>query len=220
MRSDSLPFMSSGTTKDLAEEKRDLFSFRYYVRRSEDAHTHLTASEMEELKTKLPTSCRSQIVSHSFITMIARLTIMKRLKAKLETPCKAAKHPDTRFLFRSNVWMFLCFLIQNFTLPSLTHTLCFQSQALQLPQLYEHHVYSQHALGSASVPDRQLLHRQDPDKPIDCNWIKRYQNSDILHTRIFCYATAIAVYGHILHYIDIDNIAFEVFNNRGCCICH
>ena len=29
------------TTEELAEEKRDLFSFRYYVRRPEDAYTHL-----------------------------------------------------------------------------------------------------------------------------------------------------------------------------------
>lgn len=46
------------TTEELAEEKRDLFSFRYYVRRSEDAYTHLTTSEMDELKTKLPASCK------------------------------------------------------------------------------------------------------------------------------------------------------------------
>ena len=46
------------TTEEAAEEKRDLFSFRYYVRRSEDAYTHLTTSEMDELKTKLPASCK------------------------------------------------------------------------------------------------------------------------------------------------------------------
>lgn len=46
------------TTEELAEEKRDLFSFRYYVRRPEDAYTHLTTSEMDELKTKLPVSCK------------------------------------------------------------------------------------------------------------------------------------------------------------------
>lgn len=46
------------TTKEAAEEKRDLFSFRYYVRRPEDAYTHLTTSEMDELKTKLPASCK------------------------------------------------------------------------------------------------------------------------------------------------------------------
>ena len=46
------------TTEELAEEKRDLFSFRYYVRRPEDAQTHLTTSEMDELKTKLPASCK------------------------------------------------------------------------------------------------------------------------------------------------------------------
>ena len=46
------------TTEELAEEKRDLFSFRYYVRRPEDAYTHLTTSEMDELKTKLPASCK------------------------------------------------------------------------------------------------------------------------------------------------------------------
>lgn len=46
------------TTTELAEEKRDLFSFRYYVRRPEDAYTHLTTSEMDELKTKLPASCK------------------------------------------------------------------------------------------------------------------------------------------------------------------
>lgn len=46
------------TTKEAAEEKRDLFSFRYYVRRSEDAYTHLTTSEMDELKIKLPASCK------------------------------------------------------------------------------------------------------------------------------------------------------------------
>lgn len=46
------------TTTELAEEKRDLFSFRYYVRRPEDTYTHLTTSEMDELKTKLPASCK------------------------------------------------------------------------------------------------------------------------------------------------------------------
>lgn len=46
------------TTEELAEEKRDLFSLRYYVRRPEDAYTHLTTSEMDELKTKLPASCK------------------------------------------------------------------------------------------------------------------------------------------------------------------
>ena len=46
------------TTEEAAEEKRDLFSFRYYVRRSEDAYTHLTTSEMDELKIKLPASCK------------------------------------------------------------------------------------------------------------------------------------------------------------------
>ena len=46
------------TTEEAAEEKRDLFSFRYYVRRPEDAYTHLTTSEMDELKTKLPASCK------------------------------------------------------------------------------------------------------------------------------------------------------------------
>ena len=46
------------TTEELAEEKRDLFSFRYYVHRPEDAYTHLTTSEMDELKTKLPASCK------------------------------------------------------------------------------------------------------------------------------------------------------------------
>lgn len=46
------------TTEELAEEKRDLFSFRYYVRRPEDAYTHLTTSEMDELKTKLQASCK------------------------------------------------------------------------------------------------------------------------------------------------------------------
>ena len=46
------------TTVEAAEEKRDLFSFRYYVRRPEDAYTHLTTSEMDELKTKLPASCK------------------------------------------------------------------------------------------------------------------------------------------------------------------
>lgn len=46
------------TTEEAAEEKRDLFSFRYYVRRQEDAYTHLTTSEMDELKIKLPASCK------------------------------------------------------------------------------------------------------------------------------------------------------------------
>lgn len=46
------------TTEEAAEEKRDLFSFRYYVRRSEYAYTHLTTSEMDELKIKLPASCK------------------------------------------------------------------------------------------------------------------------------------------------------------------
>ena len=46
------------TTEEAAEEKRDLFSFRYYVHRQEDAYTHLTTSEMDELKTKLPASCK------------------------------------------------------------------------------------------------------------------------------------------------------------------
>lgn len=46
------------TTEEAAEEKRDLFSFRYYVRRPEDVYTHLTTSEMDELKTKLPVSCK------------------------------------------------------------------------------------------------------------------------------------------------------------------
>ena len=46
------------TTEEAAEEKRDLFSFRYYVRRSEDAYTHLTTTEMDELKIKLPASCK------------------------------------------------------------------------------------------------------------------------------------------------------------------
>ena len=46
------------TTEEAAEEKRDLFSFRYYVRRPEDAYTHLTTSEMDELKTNLPASCK------------------------------------------------------------------------------------------------------------------------------------------------------------------
>ena len=46
------------TTEEAAEEKRDLFSFRYYVRRSEDAYTHLTTSEMDELYIKLPASCK------------------------------------------------------------------------------------------------------------------------------------------------------------------
>ena len=46
------------TTEEAAEEKRDLFSFRYYVRRSEDAYTHLATSEMDELKIKLPASCK------------------------------------------------------------------------------------------------------------------------------------------------------------------
>lgn len=46
------------TTEEAAEEKRDLFSFRYYVRCPEDAYTHLTTSEMDELKTKLPASCK------------------------------------------------------------------------------------------------------------------------------------------------------------------
>ena len=46
------------TTEEAAEEKRDLFSFRYYVRRSEAAYTHLTTSEMDELKIKLPASCK------------------------------------------------------------------------------------------------------------------------------------------------------------------
>ena len=46
------------TTEEAAEEKRDLFSFRYYVRRPEDTYTHLTTSEMDELKTKLPASCK------------------------------------------------------------------------------------------------------------------------------------------------------------------
>lgn len=46
------------TTEEAAEEKRDLFSFRYYVRRPEDAYTHLTTSEMDELKIKLPASCK------------------------------------------------------------------------------------------------------------------------------------------------------------------
>ena len=46
------------TPEEAAEEKRDLFSFRYYVRRPEDAYTHLTTSEMDELKTKLPASCK------------------------------------------------------------------------------------------------------------------------------------------------------------------
>lgn len=46
------------TTEEAAEEKRDLFSFRYYVHRSEDAYTHLTTSEMDELKIKLPASCK------------------------------------------------------------------------------------------------------------------------------------------------------------------
>lgn len=46
------------TTEEAAEEKRDLFSFRHYVRRSEDAYTHLTTSEMDELKIKLPASCK------------------------------------------------------------------------------------------------------------------------------------------------------------------
>ena len=46
------------TTTELAEEKRDLFSCRYYVRRPEDAYTHLTTSEMDELKIKLPASCK------------------------------------------------------------------------------------------------------------------------------------------------------------------
>ena len=37
--------------------------------------------------------------------------------------------------------IFLCFLIQKFTLPSQAHTLYSQNQALQLPQLYELRVY-------------------------------------------------------------------------------
>lgn len=53
-----ISFHEFWTTEEAAEEKRDLFSFRYYVRRPEDAYTHLTTSEMDELKTKLPASCK------------------------------------------------------------------------------------------------------------------------------------------------------------------
>ena len=58
MRSDSLPFMSSGQLKILPRKSVICSPSATMFRRSEDAYTHLTASEMEELKTKLPTSCK------------------------------------------------------------------------------------------------------------------------------------------------------------------
>lgn len=45
------------TTEELAEEKRDLFSFRYYVRRPESSYTKLILAEMDELKAKLTACC-------------------------------------------------------------------------------------------------------------------------------------------------------------------
>ena len=49
--------MSSGQQKKLAEEKRDLFSFRYYVRRPESSYTKLSLAELDELKAKLTACC-------------------------------------------------------------------------------------------------------------------------------------------------------------------
>ena len=45
------------TTDQAAEEKRDLFSFRYYVRRPESSYTKLSLTEMDELKAKLTACC-------------------------------------------------------------------------------------------------------------------------------------------------------------------
>ena len=72
------------TTEEAAEENRDLFSFRYYVRRPEDAYTHLTTSEMDELKTKLPASCKPDRI-YNFITKgIACSPTITKTQAKLE----------------------------------------------------------------------------------------------------------------------------------------
>ena len=48
------------TTEDVAEEKRDVFSFRYYVRRPESSYTKISLAEMDELKNHLATHCPSE----------------------------------------------------------------------------------------------------------------------------------------------------------------
>ena len=45
------------TTEEAAEEKRDLFSFRYYVRRPESSYTKISLAEMDELKAQLTARC-------------------------------------------------------------------------------------------------------------------------------------------------------------------
>ena len=49
--------MTIWTTEEAAEEKRDLFSFRYYVRRPESSYTKLSLAELDELKAKLTACC-------------------------------------------------------------------------------------------------------------------------------------------------------------------
>lgn len=45
------------TTEDVAEEKRDLFSFRYYVRRPKSSYTKVSLAEIDELKAQLTDRC-------------------------------------------------------------------------------------------------------------------------------------------------------------------
>lgn len=47
------------TTEEVAEETRDVFSFRYYIRRPKSSYTKVTLAEMEELKAQLTDCCSS-----------------------------------------------------------------------------------------------------------------------------------------------------------------
>ena len=55
---------------------------------------------------------------------------------------------------------------------------------------------------------------------INGNRVKACQDTDVLHARVFCYRTAVAVYGKVAHDIDVGNFPLEMLGNCPCGICH
>ena len=55
---------------------------------------------------------------------------------------------------------------------------------------------------------------------INGNGIQACKDADIFHTGVLCNGAAVAVYGHVLHYVDIGGLAVEIVHHGAGGIGH
>ena len=55
---------------------------------------------------------------------------------------------------------------------------------------------------------------------VDGNGVKRGEDADILHARVLRHGAAVAVDRHILHHVDVGELAVEILHDGGCRVRH